>query len=318
MSQQNVAETPGASEPRGASLLRQAPQLAAVAIVTAVLGWAYATELRELSRIWSDDPNYSHGYLVVPVVAFMFWWLWPRGAEAARVRPSIWGWVALVAVIGARYACLKAGEYWLDRFTLLPTVAALVFAYGGWPLLRKTWPAVAFLVFLFTVPGGINDRISLPLQRLASASSTAVLRGLGLWVMNEGNVLIVGGETLEVAAACNGLAMFMSLSATMAATVILVPMAIWKRVVLLLSVTPIALLCNILRISGTAWCYHLMGSERGRELAHDAAGWLMMPLALILVLLELGWLSWLVTEEEVAEPISPTLLTTAGLARPSR
>jgi hypothetical protein len=44
----------------------------------------------------------------------------------------------------------------------------------------------------------------------------------------------------------------------------------------------------------------------------------MMPLALVLVLLELAWLSWLVTEEEEAKPISPTLLTTAALARPPR
>jgi exosortase len=153
---------------------------------------------------------------------------------------------------------------------------------------------------------------------MACLSSAALLRLLGLWVMDEGNILIVGGETLEVAAACNGLAMLMSLAATITATIILVPMANWKRVILLLSVVPIALLCNVLRISGTAWAYHLLGSVQGEKIAHDVAGWLMMPLALVLVLLELAWLSWLVTEEEEAKPISPTLLTTAALARPPR
>ena len=46
----------------------------------------------------------------------------------------------------------------------------------------------------------------------------------GLWVMPEGNVILVGNERLEVAVACNGLSMLMSLAATVAATASLVPM----------------------------------------------------------------------------------------------
>jgi len=292
-----------------------AKQGVAVAAVAAVLVWAYATELRDLVNIWSDDPNYSHGFLVIPIVALMFWWRWPQ-ADEAELRPSIWGWVALVGVVIARLICLRMGEFWLDRFTILPTVGALVLAYGGWPLLRKTWPAIAFLVFMFTVPQAVNNRISLPLQRMASWGSTQLLHLSGLWVMNEGNVITVGNEQLEVAEACNGLAMLMSLSATIAAVIILVPMTNWKRLILLISVVPIALLCNILRITGTAWCYHLMGAAQGQEFAHDLAGWLMMPMALVLVLLELAWLSWLVTEEE--EETDPrAFLATVGVSRAS-
>lgn len=308
-----------ASRPQtGPAPLALASRLGAVAAVVAVLVWAYFPQLAQMVSTWENDPNYSHGYLVIPVSVFMFWWLWPRGADLNRLRPSIIGWILLVGIVISRYFLLTNDRLWIDSFTLVPTVGALVLAYGGWPLLKKTWPAVAFLVFMYAVPAGLNSNVSLPLQRLACTGSAALLRLLGLWVMDEGNVLVVGGETLEVAAACNGLAMLMSLSATITATVILVPMANWKRVILLLSIVPIALLCNIARISGTAWAYHLLGSEKGQALAHDVAGWLMMPLALILVLLEIAWLSWLVTEEEEAQPISPTLLTTTALTRPPR
>jgi exosortase/archaeosortase family protein len=101
-----------------------------------------------------------------------------------------------------------------------------------------------------------------------------------------------------VAAACNGLSMLMCLAATVAAMTILVPMAVWKRVALFLSIIPIALVSNVLRIAATAWCYHLFGAKVGGHFAHDAAGWLMMPVALILVGLELALLSWLVIEVE--------------------
>ena len=47
--------------------------------------------------------------------------------------------------------------------------------------------------------------------------------------MPEGNVILVGYERLEVAAACNGLSMLMCLAATVAAMASLVPMSNWKR-----------------------------------------------------------------------------------------
>ena len=111
-------------------------------------------------------------------------------------------------------------------------------------------------------------------------------------------MIMVGNERLEVAAACNGLSMLMSLAATVAATASLVPMANWKRLVLLPSIIPIALGSNVLRIAATAWCYHKFGAEVGSKYAHDAAGWLMMPTAMVLVGLELAIMSWLVVEAE--------------------
>ena len=122
--------------------------------------------------------------------------------------------------------------------------------------------------------------------------------------MAEGNVIIVGADTLEVARACNGLSMLLSFVTLITATVLLVRRPIWERVVLLASAIPIALISNILRIAVTAWCYHRFGRATGDKLAHDAAGWAMMPLALALVYLELRVLSWLFVEvEEVEAPV---------------
>src|SRR5207248_1580199 len=95
--------------------------------------------------------------------------------------------------------------------------------------------------------------------------------------------------------------MLMSLSATVAAAASLIPMATWKRVWLLASIIPIALLSNILRISATAWCYYHFGAKMGHDYAHDWAGWLMMPVAMVMVGLELLIMNWLVVESEVVE-----------------
>jgi exosortase/archaeosortase family protein len=73
-----------------------------------------------------------------------------------------------------------------------------------------------------------------------------------------------------------------------------------ERVVLLVSTIPIALISNIIRIAATAWAYHLFGAKIGEQIAHNTAGWLMMPIALALCWLELKLLSWLIVEEEQA------------------
>jgi exosortase/archaeosortase family protein len=94
--------------------------------------------------------------------------------------------------------------------------------------------------------------------------------------------------------------------------VILVKRPIWERVVLLVSIIPIALLCNITRIAATAIVYAKF--NRKVETAHDYAGYAMMVLALGLVMLELKIMSWLVVEEEAVGP--QTLLRTSYGASP--
>ena len=108
--------------------------------------------------------------------------------------------------------------------------------------------------------------------------------------------------------------MLMSLSATVVAAASLIPMSLLKRGILLASVVPVALLSNVLRISATAWCYHLFGAKVGSQYAHDAAGWLMMPTAMTLVALELWIVSRLVVEEEEEDGREARLI---GMVAPS-
>lgn len=287
------------------------PALGVLGLVAAFLG-AFTPNLVQLARTWFTNPDYSHGILVVPMALLLFWRLW-SSPDVQRPRPAPWGLGLLALLLAARAVLYHRGEYWLETATIVPAAAILVLIGLGWPTLRRTWPAVAFLVFMLTIPGRFDERLSLPLQNMAARASCMLLRSMGCWVINQGNLIILGSEQLEVARACSGLAMLVSLAATVSAASLLIPMERWKRLVLLASIVPIALLCNTIRIVGTAWAYQLFGNEAGREFAHDLAGWLMMPLAMVLVGLELAWMSRLVIETAVAEPLprqsAPQLVT---------
>ena len=195
----------------------------------------------------------------------------------------------------------EQGSEWSEHATIILAVAALTWSFGSWPLLCRVWPAIAYLVFMLPLPSSVNQLLALPLQSLAASSSRFLLQLTGMWVIQEGNVITLstahGMERLDVAVACNGLGMLMTMAATVSAIVILVPLPAWKRIILLVSIVPIALVSNMARIVASGWCFYLYQGPAVRHWVHDSAGWLMMPLALALVWLELQILSWLVPKE---------------------
>jgi exosortase len=307
---------PPQHDPGGPRLIT--PTSAITLGVAAALAWAYHDNLMQLFRVWTTDPDYSHGILVVPVALLIARRRWPGPADPPP-RPTPWGLVPLALILAIRAWAYESGEYWLETATIVPAVAASVWTCGGLATLRRVWPAVAFLGFMLTLPGRFDTELSLPLQQLAARGSCKLLRATGTWVLIEGNVILCGSERLEVARACSGLAMLTSLAASISAMILVFPIGLGNRLVLLGSIVPIAVSCNVTRIAATAWCYQYFGSETGRAFAHDAAGWFMMPLALLMVGLELAWLSWLF-EKAPAAPVGsrPTLVPFGVLSMGAR
>jgi len=267
----------------------------------AVLAWAYWPNLQDLYTIWDNEPNYSHGKLVIPIALVIFFQrLADAKAGSTAGHGPWWSWVVLAAILATRAFAYERGNQWLETATVVPAAAGVMFTLGGWPLLRLGWPAVVFLLFMLNLPTAINNMVAMPLQRIATMGSVFVMQLTGLWVINEGNIIVLSTphdhKLLEVALACNGLSMLMTLAATVTATIMLIPLANWKRIVVLASAVPIALLSNIIRIVATGWFYYYVEGENAKKLAHDWSGYLMMPLALFLVGIELLILSWVAAD----------------------
>ena len=163
-----------------------------------------------------------------------------------------------MAVLAMRYPLYERNEQYVETATIPLAVAGLLLAFGGWHLLRVALPAVVFLFFMLPLPPSINQWLAGPLQKLATDGSVMMLQILGMPVLAEGNVILIGDNQLEVARACNGLSMLLSFVVMITAAAILLDRSIIERVVLLLSVVPIALASNIIRITATAVAYSLV------------------------------------------------------------
>jgi exosortase len=275
-----------------------------VAPVAVALAASFAPCFVNLVNLWNADPNNSYGYLVLPMAAYI---LWDRRhlLDRARLAPCWWGFLPLAALLLLRVWLYERNEQYVEASLIPWVVGTLVLTLGGWHPLRVALPAVVFLFFLLPVPPSVNGLLASPLQTLATRGTLVLMQVTNLPVIAQGNVIFVGSNPLEVARACNGLSMLVSFVALNALVVLVSRRPVWERLLIMASAIPIALVSNIIRITATGWSYYLWGREFGDKVAHDAAGFAMLGIALVLLQLELWLLSWLFYEVEEVRPVAP-------------
>jgi exosortase len=255
-------------------------------LLLAFAGWCYWPTLGELVRVWDSSPDYSHGYLVIPLAA---WFLWLRRGRLPwyHFGPSWWGFslIALAAclrLVGARFYIPE-----LDSCSLPIWAAGVCWLVGGWRFLLWASPSLAFLFFMVPLPATIETLLNRPLQALATTMSTWTLQSLGQPAIAEGSTILLGDNILEVERACSGLRMFYGILALAVATVIITRARWAVAICLLAAVAPVAILANVLRITTTGLLYDYASSESARKFSHDLAGILMIVVAIAFFMLVL-------------------------------
>jgi exosortase len=266
------------------------PLVALAGLFGASLVWFYWPTLAEMVHRWSTDPRYAHGYLV-PVFALVLLWLRRERLAGFTPRPS-WGGLGL---IGIALALRLAGAYfylgWLEAVSLLPALAGLCVLVGGWRSLRWSWPSIAFLVFMLPLPFRVEGALAYPLQRIATKASTYALQTLGFPALAEGNVIHLDDVEIGVVEACSGLSMLFTFFAMAVGTVLVIRRPWLDKILIVASAIPIALMMNVLRITVTGVLHETVGSRLANLVFHDLAGWLMMPMAVGVLWLELALLA---------------------------
>jgi exosortase len=167
----------------------------------------------------------------------------------------------------------------------------------------------------------METALGAPLQSLATAASTYALQTLGLMAFAEGNAIQLNEARIGVVEACSGLSMLTTFIALSTATALVIKRPLLDRIVLVISSIPVALVANITRIVMTGALHEMVGGHSATTFYHDLAGWVMMPLALVLYWLEIAVFSRLLIETKHEAPsvldligsrrvVSPVSITT--------
>lgn len=266
-----------------------------VVALAAVLLWSYWPTLHELIAFWQINQDYSAGMLV-PFVAIYLVWIRRKELAAHLWRPTAWGAAALLLSQLVRFVGIYYGYAFFERLSFVFTVASVVLLIGGWTIFRRLIWIQLFLLLMVPFPSKLHYEISAPLQSWATGMGRFGLELFGFYVQREGNVLYVEENTVvSVAEACNGLRMLTAFLVTAAALCLIIRRPAWQKAALMATSIPVAIVCNGVRVWVTAVFMYYADDPSIEGQFHDIAGLLMMPLALLILLVELKLLDALVS-----------------------
>lgn len=287
MSSQVANSTAGTLLPQSA-FWRSAPVWLAACGCVCLL--CYAPVLGLLAQRWWREPDYSHGFAVPLFSAYLLWLR--RGQLNVPMSGNLWAGGALFALgAGLRWAAAYSMSPLIEAVSLLPILAALCFWVGGWRAFVWAAPSILFLGFMIPLPGALATQLSGPLQKVATVASTFSLQTLGIPAVSQGSVIWLTNGKLGVVEACSGLRMLMVFLAITMGAAVLLRRPLWERVLVAASALVIGVVTNVIRITVTGVVHEVVSPTLAESLFHDFAGILMMPLAVVLLCLELYLLS---------------------------
>ena len=203
---------------------------------------AFHGALMELVRRWTTQEEYSHGFLI-PVVSA--WLLWRRRSalRAAVGRPSWTGPVLVLLAFVMHVIGELSAVFILSQIAFVIVLVGLVLSIGGYRLLRG-FCTNRLLLFAIPLPYFIDAELTLRLQLLSSQLGVFLIRLFGIPVYLDGNIIDLGNYQLQVVEACSGLRYLYPLLSIsfLAAYIFNAPR--WQRVLLFLSAIPIAIAMN--------------------------------------------------------------------------
>lgn len=261
-----------------------------LAIAPILLGLAamYGPTFVAMAGAEWDSETHAHGPMVLMVALWLFWSTATRivtedGGIESEPAPFA-GVIALFFGIGLYVVGRSQSVVWFDAGSLIPIAVGILLLLGGWPLARRFWFPLVFLVFLVPPPAMVLDAITTPLRQWVSVVAEFLLYHAGYPIARNGVVLSIDRYHLFVADACSGLNSINALLATGLFYLYLVRHTNRLRQGLLLaSIIPIALAANLVRVIALVLITYYAGDETAQGFVHTFGGMVLFLAALAML-----------------------------------
>jgi exosortase B len=243
------------------------------------------TYLKLAAGPWRTEQE-GHGPLIMLAAAWLAWQQRDK-LRFIEFRPAIWsGWAVLVASLLLMAITRSQDILMVEVGTQIPVLLGCLLLIGGWPLARIFAFPLAFLLFSLPPPGWLLDAFTVPLKAWISDIVSNFLYGLGFPVAQNGVMIMIGPYELMVKDACSGMNSIFALSAIGVFYIHeFVRDSVVRKVILILSIVPITILANFLRVLTLVLGAYYMGIDRMEGMFHDLTGIALFVFALLLFFL---------------------------------
>ena len=160
-------------------------RLLPLTILVAAFLLVYGRLLVDLSTTWTIDGNYSHGFLILPVVGYLVWNR-RRDLAATERRPTIFGLLIVVGSLVVLLVATAGVEFFLMRISAIGVAVGIVLFLAGWPWLRLLLFPLGLSLMLIPLMLIVDQPWTLPFPSLPTLGA---LVGLALMSTALGYVL---------------------------------------------------------------------------------------------------------------------------------
>lgn len=254
-------------------------------ILSLILVWValFAPIFPKLIRDWLDHSDNSHGF-IVPIMAGYLAWQRKGKLLSATINSSISGGIFLSLTLAVYVLSYAGGIAFVSRVALVLSLFGLVWCSYGKDITKIFTFPILFLLFMIPVPYSLMSEVSLPLQLIATRLAAYLINLCSIPVYREGNMLYFVGTQLEVAEACSGIRSIMSLTMLAFVFASMLPAGWEKKAILIASAVPVAILANIIRITGTGILAHFYGDKVARGFLHEFSGIIVFAFGFVVML----------------------------------
>jgi exosortase D (VPLPA-CTERM-specific) len=261
-------------------------------IAALLAAFAFRGALFELVRRWTTQEEYSHGFLIPLVTA---WLLWTRrdALVASIERPAWTGAVLILLAMAMHVVGALSAIFILSQMAFIVVLLGIVLAIGGLALFRAAFVPIIFLIFAIPLPYFIDASLSLQLQLISSQLGVFFIRLFAIPVYLDGNVIDLGTYKLQVVDACSGLRYLFPLLSLSFLAAYLFHAPLWQRALVLLSSIPITIGMNGLRIGMVGVTVDRWGPRMAEGALHFFEGWIIFIASAFLLTVEICLLAHL-------------------------
>ncbi|MHC4264455.1 MAG: exosortase/archaeosortase family protein [Planctomycetota bacterium] len=275
-----------------------------------LLFFLFHQEVSNIIRRWQTDPSWSHGFLI-PIFSLFFLNQHKKEILNIETKPNYLGLFFLIcALVFYVFNAVQFQRGYFRPITLIASLGAIVLFLGGWKIVQYSWLPICYLIFAVPLPDRLYRQLTIPMRQWAAVVASLLLNlvkdleatanGVVIDVVYKGQPL---EPSLDVAEACSGMRLLMAFLALGVAMAYLHYRPAWQRVILLVMTVPIAILCNIVRVTITGFIYVLIDPKYAQGIYHDFLGFGMLPLAFVLYGALAWFLSSIFIEEDIVEDV---------------
>ena len=232
---------------------------------------------------WTTEQG-GHGPIVM---AIGLWLLWREAKSSSAPRKpgnAIIGSLALAGHLAVYLVSRITGILEIEALAMYGALIVGAYMLFGGALIRSVWFPLLYLALTLPPPDSVVAAVTQPIKIAISEWAVSLLYALGYPIASSGVTIQIAQYELLVAAACAGLNSIISLGAFCLFYGYLRHRTnLLAFVVIALSVIPIAVFSNFIRVIILILITYYLGEAAAQGFLHDFAGLTMFAVALLSV-----------------------------------